>query len=40
MTYNLRFGGTQEGWIGEISVPMTWVSGNSSAKSLGAVNKV
>ena len=31
---NFTFGGTQVGWIGETSVPMTSVSGNSSAKSL------
>lgn len=32
--YKLRFGGTQEGWMGERSVPMTFAEGNSSAKSL------
>ena len=25
--YNLRFGGSQVGWIGEMSVPMTYDSG-------------
>jgi hypothetical protein len=33
-TYNLRFGGTKAGWIGERSVPTTLASGNSTAKSL------
>lgn len=32
--YNLTFGGTQVGWMGEISVPVTWQSGNVSATSL------
>lgn len=31
---NLTFGGTQLGWMGERSVPMTSASGYSSAKSL------
>jgi hypothetical protein len=31
---NLQFGGTNVGWIGERSVPMTSADGNSSAKSL------
>ena len=31
---NFRFGGTQEGWIGETSVPMTSQFGYASAKSL------
>ena len=35
ITYNVRFGGTHMGWIGEMSVPVTLASGNSSAKSLG-----
>jgi hypothetical protein len=34
VSYKLRLGGTQEGWMGEMSVPMTLVEGNSSAKSL------
>lgn len=34
VTYNFKFGGTQVGWIGEMSVPVTSASGNSSAKSL------
>lgn len=33
-THNWRLGGTQLGWIGERSVPITSVLGNSSAKSL------
>jgi len=33
-THNLRFEGTQLGWIGLISVPITSHPGNSSAKSL------
>ena len=34
-TYKRTLGGTQVGWMGEISVPMILVSGNSSPKSLG-----
>ena len=34
VAYNFTFGGTQTGWIGEMSVPVTSTSGNSSAKSL------
>ena len=33
-THNLRFGGIQPGWMGEMSVPVTSASGYSSAKSL------
>ena len=33
-SYNLRLGGTQEGWTGEMSVPITSAFGKSSAKSL------
>lgn len=33
-TNNFRFGGTQPGWMGEMSVPMTVMLGYSSAKSL------
>lgn len=33
-THNFRLGGTHLGWIGEISVPITFASGWSSAKSL------
>jgi len=34
--YNLTLGGTQIGWMSEMSVPMTSASGNSSVKSLSA----
>lgn len=34
VSYNLQLGGTQPGWIGETSVPMTSHWGYSSAKSL------
>lgn len=34
VTYNFKFGGIQEGWMGEMSVPITSVFGLSSAKSL------
>ena len=33
-TYNCKFGGTQPGWIGEMSVPITSALGYASAKSL------
>jgi hypothetical protein len=32
---NVRLGGIQEGWMGDRSVAVTWVSGWVSAKSLG-----
>ena len=32
--HNFRFGGIQDGWMGETSVPITSQFGNSSAKSL------
>jgi hypothetical protein len=31
---NLQLGGTQDGWVGERSIPKTEALGNSSAKSL------
>lgn len=37
-TYNLRLGGIHDGWIGEMSVPITSQFGYSSAKSLRTVN--
>lgn len=29
-----KFGGTQSGWVGEMSIPITSAEGYSSAKSL------
>lgn len=33
-TWKRRFGGTQWGWMGEMSVAITWALGFSSAKSM------
>ena len=38
--YKRTLGGTQVGWMGEMSVPIISASGNSSPKSLRLIDKI